>query len=204
MYTIRQAHFLDTDSIYNICLKTGNNGRDASDLYIYPHLLGDYYAANYMTFENDACFVITEDEETKESTAQGYILGCTNSKRFNEWMETTWLPPLRKKYILTSGKSETENTLIRTLHEDHNTPILPQLQKYPAHLHIDILPHLQGKGLGAKLIKTFEAYLQKKNIAGVHLGVSGENKSAIGFYQKQGFEIIDEKDWGLLMGKILL
>ncbi len=200
MYTIRQAHFSDAHSIYDICLKTGNNGSDATNLYHYPHLLGDYYAINYMSFEREACFIVTED---KESTAQGYILGCTDSKRFNEWMETTWLPPLRKKYTPASGKSETENTLIKTLHDNHNTPILPELKKYPAHLHIDILPSMQGKGCGKKLIETFETYLQKKNVPGVHLGVSSENKNAIGFYQKLGFEIIDEKDWGLLMGKIL-
>ncbi len=202
MHTIRQAHFSDTHSIYDICLKTGNNGSDATHLYKYPHLLGDYYALNYMAFESESCFVITEDA-IKEPTAQGYILGCTNSQAFNTWMETTWLPPLRKKYILSSGKTETENTLINTLHEKHDTPILPVLQKYPAHLHIDMLPNMQGKGYGRKLIETFETFLRKKSVTGVHLGVSGENKSAIGFYQKMGFKVIEEQNWGLLMGKVL-
>ncbi len=202
MYYIRQAHFSDIPSIYEICLKTGASGKDASSLYNNPYLLGDYYAVNYLAFEPEACFVVSQNIDSEKDLALGYILGCANSINFNLWMEETWLPSLRKKYPLTThAKTETEKKLVEKIHINHTTATLASLKEYPAHLHIDILPVLQGSGYGSRLIETFESYLKEKIVQGVHLGVDGQNQSAIAFYKKAGYEVLEEQDWGLLMGK---
>ncbi len=44
-------------------------------------------------------------------------------------------------------------------------------QKYPSHLHIDLLPIAQGKGLGNNMMDHFMKYLIKQGSTGVHLGL---------------------------------
>ena len=68
--------------------------------------------------------------------------------------------------------------------------MINSLDKYPAHLHIDILPIVQGMGYGRKLIERFFDQLRSLNVQGVHLVVSKSNKKAIGFYKKVDLKIL--------------
>ncbi len=74
---------------------------------------------------------------------------------------------------------------------------------YPAHLHIDLLPHLQGRGIGKSLMETFFQAVQEKGISGIHLGVDGRNTHAYGFYERMGFTILEQQSWGSVFGKQL-
>lgn len=68
------------------------------------------------------------------------------------------------------------------------------MEEYPAHLHIDILPAFQSKGLGAKMIERLEEELRGKGVRGVHLVMAAGNEGAERFYKRQGFE-----RWGVVM-----
>ena len=61
------------------------------------------------------------------------------------------------------------------------------LAEYPAHLHIDLLPRLQGRGVGRRLVDTLLDALRRRGVPGVHLGVDAANTRAIGFYEHVGF-----------------
>ena len=63
------------------------------------------------------------------------------------------------------------------------------LEGYPAHLHINILPKYQRKGIGHNLMNSLEIHLKEKNVKGYHLGVSTKNKQGINFYKKYGLEL---------------
>ena len=77
------------------------------------------------------------------------------------------------------------------------------LEQYPAHLHIDLLPRVQGQGWGRELMQTFWQHLRDQRVTGVHLGVSAKNMGGIAFYQKLGFKMLrDHSSWqvyGLLL-----
>src|SRR5690606_2707699 len=45
-----------------------------------------------------------------------------------------------------------------------------ELTTHPAHLHIDLLPQLQRRGLGSRLLDTLRAALADRGVPGVHLG----------------------------------
>jgi len=89
--------------------------------------------------------------------------------------------------------------LIRKIHE--GDPPEPQLADYPAHLHIDLLPHAVGKGNGRNMMQRFLNRLNELKVPAVHLGVTAENPGAIAFYKHIGFHVISTEDWGLFMGK---
>ena len=69
------------------------------------------------------------------------------------------------------------------------------LQKYPGHLHIDLLPAYQKKGYGRQLMHKFCEKVHQAGGNGVHLIMAGDNVGAERFYGRVGFgrfpEILD-------------
>jgi GNAT superfamily N-acetyltransferase len=199
---IRRAVMSDLPYLYEICLKTGDAGKDAGALFNDPYLIGQYYAAPYLVFPASICFVVEH-----EYRPQGYIISAPDTAAFNRWLEEEWLPPLRTRYPQPFPpeiiRSPNEDRILKNIHECHfpDTDDKPYLKNYPSHLHIDLLPSLQGKGFGRTLIDTLCQELAQKGIPGVHLGVGSRNQGAISFYQKMNFSVLREEDWGLIMGK---
>ncbi|MDR1748098.1 MAG: GNAT family N-acetyltransferase [Spirochaetaceae bacterium] len=199
---IRPAVYSDIPYLYEICLKTGDSGKDASALFNDPCLLGQYYAAPYLFYDPSLCFIAEND-----LTPEGYIIATADTEAFNTWMEKEWLPPLRRRYPQPYPqerlKSPEEAHSISRIHSSHLPVADPWQAAYPAHLHIDLLPSLQGKGSGRALMETLFKKLEEIHCPGIQLGVSGTNIGAIGFYKKLGFSILEEKTWGLQMGKAI-
>lgn len=75
-----------------------------------------------------------------------------------------------------------------------------ELEKYPAHLHIDIVPEYQGKGWGSKLINTLFEAVKLQGAPGIHLDMVRWNTAAKGFYEKIGFrpcsQVLDNDESG--------
>jgi hypothetical protein len=156
----RRAVLSDIPYVYEICLKTGDEGKDASPFFYDPYLLGQYYAAPYLLYRDSICFVAEY-----EHRPQGYIVGVPDTEAFNRWLEEVWLPPLRKRYPSPPEggtfppaiiRSEKEENILAVIHRNHSSPSEEDqslFKNYPAHLHIDLLPSLQGKGLGRVRMK---------------------------------------------------
>jgi ribosomal protein S18 acetylase RimI-like enzyme len=70
---------------------------------------------------------------------------------------------------------------------------------YPAHLHIDLLSHVQAKGVGRMLMNRLFEELRSRGVPGVHLGVDPRNERAIGFYEHLGFTHLGD-DEDVVMG----
>lgn len=56
--------------------------------------------------------------------------------------------------------------------------------------NIVVSPKFQGKGFGAKLLKECDGYCQRSRCLYISLEVRIDNKPAIAFYKKHGFEIV--------------
>jgi GNAT superfamily N-acetyltransferase len=201
---IRRAVISDIPYLYEICLKTGNSGKDASALFYDPYVIGQFYAAPYLVFPQSICFVAEN-----EFRPQGYIVAAPDTIAFTQWMDDVWLPPLRERYPQPFPpeiiRSENEKNILSTIHQIQYpmyTEDKPWFRDYPAHLHIDLLPSIQGKGCGRLLMNKLCEELARQGVPGVHLGVSINNQGAIAFYQKTGFTVLQEEEWGLTLGKI--
>jgi len=187
----------DLSALYNICLQTANSGKDATHLLSYPKLVGDLYAAPYAVFEPDLCFVVT-----CSGKPSGYILGTRDSEKFYQCCAIEWFPKLREKYPLPSVNDNSwDAPIIRLIYKDR--VIKKELEDYPAHLHIDLLPEIHGQGIGRDLMHTFLNRLRKFGVPAVHLEVGGTNLGAIKYYQKMGFQIIKEYERSIAFGKKL-
>lgn len=191
--TIRLAQLSDLPYLYTICRKTGLDGHDATEALRDPFMVGHYFAAPYLFFEPDACFVVDHG-----GRPVGYIIGTSDTAAYNQWFNQQWLPQLRAKYPRTSGISALEDFLYDIIHHDALTSAF--CADYPAHLHIDLLPVCQGQGVGRDLINTFTGAMQQKQVPGVHLGVSLANERACRFYEKLNFHEIEKENSARFMG----
>lgn len=69
-----------------------------------------------------------------------------------------------------------------------STSSTPLQTKFPAHLHIDLLPIAQRRRLGPQLISLLFNELSARGVRGVHLGASASNTAACRFYERTGFD----------------
>jgi len=193
-YAIRHVHPSDLSALYRICLLTGDSGNDASHLFSDPDLLGHFYVAPYAFIEPELCFVLT-----CSGVPCGYIIGTQNSENFHQQCETKWFPLLRERYTLPDTEDNSlEQRLVRLIHQGHKPN--DDLKAYPAHLHIDLLPEAQGKGMGRKLIEVFNNKLAELKVPAVHLQVGKKNTGAVKFYERIGFQRIKDYEHAIAFG----
>ena len=63
-------------------------------------------------------------------------------------------------------------------------PFAVAAEAYPAHLHLNLLPRVQGRGLGSALLR---AWLDLAGPPAVHVGVNTGNSAAVGFWRARDF-----------------
>lgn len=192
---IRAYHPEDLPAVMDVCLRTAAHGSDASGVVSDPDLPGLLYALPYLLREPDLCWVATDDS----GKVAGYILGACDSRAFSDWSEREWFPPLRARFPLPPpDRQGLEDGFLRALHAGYRAPAI--VEEYPAHLHIDLLPSLQKRGMGRRLLQVFCDALRDRGIQGVHLGVSHANHGACAFYAKMGFGVLERHETWSEMG----
>lgn len=168
----------DLDALCEICLRTGDAGRDATGLVGDPDLFGSLYAAPYAVLEPEHAFVIDDGH----GRAVGYVLGALDTAAFEARCELEWWPALRVRHPERGEPTTLDDLLIALIH--HRTPPPESLlARYPSHLHIDLLPEVQGQGWGRRLMGRLFESLRAAGSPGVHWGVSARNEAALGFYR---------------------
>ncbi|WP_293912953.1 GNAT family N-acetyltransferase [Deinococcus sp.] len=181
--TLRPYAPADLAAIYDICLRTGDAGEDARDHYHDPWVLGHRYAGPYIALEPGFAFVVDNGQR-----AVGYVLGVPDSLRFAAESEERWFSVLRPLYPRPDSTDKGRDAAAhRLIQAGYRAPLGEWLPRYPAHLHIDLLPEAQGQGLGRALMETLWAALRSVGVPGVHLGVGTLNPSALAFYRHLGF-----------------
>ena len=198
---IRGYRPADLEAIYEICLLIGDNGNDATPLFRERRILGDLYAGAYGRFAPELAFV-AEDE----AGVCGFTLGVLDTASFDARLEREWWPALRQRYRNPSDiPIEKRNADERAANLIHHPPLMSSdvLAAYPSHLHIDVLPRLQGQRVGGRLMQTLLDALQAAGSTGVHLVVSAGNPHAIGFYHHVGFHELSRDEKSLTLGKRL-
>ncbi|AJY44638.1 GNAT family N-acetyltransferase [Martelella endophytica] len=193
---IRRARPEDRQALFDICLKTADSGGDASALYSDPDYPGLVWAVPYLEFSPDFCFVVDVD-----GTAMGYIVGTPDTAAFEQRLDEAWWPRLRRRYAECVVEKPLDGNVLSYITAPRYQPV-DIARRYPAHLHINLLPPLQSGGWGRRLIATELEALTAAGARGVHLGVSRTNENAQGFYSYIGLTRQDRED-GLWFVKAL-
>lgn len=192
---IRNAEVDDLDALYDVCLRTGDGGEDASKHYDNPRLLGEVYVGPYVALDSGLGFTAVDGGHPS-----GYILGTADTRRFEAACEVSWWPELRKRYPKPKRDPSTPgDELIAVIH-DPRVVADEIVAQFPAHLHIDLLPTLRGQGVGRVMMDRLLSALVADGARGVHADVDLRNDRAIGFYRYLGFSSIGTIDDVVVMG----
>jgi GNAT superfamily N-acetyltransferase len=105
-------------------------------------------------------------------------------------LERSWWPVLRAVYANPdTAQSQTwshDERRTAMIHAPEHTP--PAIaEAYPAHVHLNLAPRAQGRGLGTRLLAVWLQLAADHGVRAVHVGVNRANLNAIGFWQRHGF-----------------
>jgi ribosomal protein S18 acetylase RimI-like enzyme len=170
----------DLDALYDICIRTADAGGDLSGRFSDDRLIGDIYAAPYVTLEPGVARILDDGN----GNAIGYILGTADTPEFVRRYEAEWLPALGDRY--RDDDDPRDENLLKLLRRPQRM-LMPELEAYPAHLHIDLLPQARGHGEGRALMTSFLRGLHAAGVERVHLSMAPSNTGARAFYDRLGF-----------------
>ena len=186
--SIRRVEAKDLDACYAISLATGLAGGDASHLYRDPRMMGHIYVAPYALLEPGLTLVVED-----ETGVAGFVAGTQDTAAWEDRLEREWWPSLRERYADPSGVSSASWTADQRrafmIHHPARTPP-PVVARYPAHLHMNLLPRLQRRGMGSKLLDAWLDAASGRGARAFHIGVNRENIGAIDFWRARAFEAL--------------
>lgn len=183
---IRNAQPGDQSAAYYVCLKTGDHGRDGEPFYQDdPDALGRIYVGPYLAFEPELSLVLEDS-----IGVCGYAFGTLDSRLFYDRYERLWRPDLCRQFPMPEGEPQSWSRS-QLVHSWYHRPdyFCPEpYDDFPSHMHIDLLERARGLGFGRKMMHEIMDRLKEQGSPGAHLGVSVQNRPAIAFYSKLGFE----------------
>ncbi len=188
MTVLRPVRADDLEQIYQISLVTGDAGSDASKLHHDGKLIGHIYSAPYVLLSPETAFVV----EDAEGVA-GYIVGVFDTVSFEQRLERDWWPALRKAYADPQGDPTTwsaDQKRIAAIHHPSHVPAA-LVNAFPAHIHMNLLPRLQGQGMGTRLLDQWLTTARAAAVRAVHLGANANNHGALRFWGSRGFSRIE-------------
>ncbi|QMU74913.1 GNAT family N-acetyltransferase [Streptacidiphilus sp. PB12-B1b] len=198
MPTIRPYRPADREALYDICVRTGDAGADATGLYRDPGILPAIFTGPYLQLAPELAFVLADGPDAERPL--GYVIGTADTRRYVADYRRAWLPLVAGQYPEGSGEGP-DAERVRELHHPEWMLADGLADRYPAHLHIDLLPQAQGRGAGRALMDTFLAALRAAGAERVHLGMARRNTGARAFYDRLGFHEIDHPGPALVLGR---
>ncbi|ODT22387.1 N-acetyltransferase [Microbacterium sp. SCN 69-37] len=173
----------DEPALADICLRTGDAGSDATGILDDDDIWGAVFVLPYVARHPELAVVV----ETDDGRVAGYVVATDDTDAFEEWFRTEWWPRFADRWPHPAGEPSSRQDGVLSYAYGRRADAEPFAAAYPAHLHIDLLPELQGQGWGRRLIAALTDALRAAGVLGVHLVAAGTNAGAIAFYERLGF-----------------
>ena len=178
---IRPYEQADLARLREICVLTGASGGDATGLYSSDDLLPDLFLEPYVTFAPGWAWVVE-----LEHLIQGYLVAVSDTRAFTSWWADTWTPWFATMHPHPEQPySDEERLVMRGYHPGEIE--IAEIDDYPAHLHVDLLPAAQGQGWGKNLVGRLRSELADVGVPRVYASLDAGNVAAPGFYERIGF-----------------
>jgi ribosomal protein S18 acetylase RimI-like enzyme len=177
----------DREQVRRICYETGFMGESVDWFWRDRRSFADMFCGWWIDHQLESALVAELNGEVA-----GYLLGCEDSRLVASEAFILFRQFFGRACCLRAG---TAGVMWRMVGEgilDGIRGTLPPTRvwdlRWPAHLHIDLLPECRGQGVGAQLVRAWLTSLRERSIPGCHLQTLAENKDSIGFFEAMGFE----------------
>lgn len=185
-YNLRTYRLADEDALYNICLKTCDDGLDGSS--VFPdnlQLMGDKLIGKFLTLSPEYGFVIEDD-----MGICGYTVAALDARELGKKVEVAWLPTMHEKYQAPAKKDSCSpvEEVIQGFYADQKTVSDEVYNQFPSVLRLDVLTsRVEDPALPRRLLACVLSALKCNGSKGVHCELSVGDKFLIDFYSKLGF-----------------
>ncbi len=150
----------------------------------------DAFYAYYTDYEPEHAWVAYGDTSAQ---VVGFLTGCVDSQKHNRIFQRQILPGLLWKFITGYYHPGPETwRYVRAAAGAARRGEIPgpDETRYPAHLHINLLPAWRGYGLGRKLLEAYIGQLRGLGVPAVYLQTTSMNVVACQLYEKIGFKLL--------------
>lgn len=175
---IRPFEEKDKENVRFVCLNSEGPCKMTPDE---KHYILTTYCNYYIEQEGRNCFVAVDDDDN----AIAYIICTENYDAYRKIFLEEYVPRLDENMVVWNFNAKQGAIGSTVLQEKYK-------EEYPAHLHIDVLPEYHRKGIGHMLVNTLKEHLHNKGICGVMLTVGSKNMVGRGFYDKYGFDFLEQ------------
>jgi RimJ/RimL family protein N-acetyltransferase len=206
---IRPYEPRDRTAVREVCLATAYGGDPAALLD--PRLFTDLMIRAWTDFAAGPLWVVE-----LEGRVQGYLAGCFDLRRLGRLQAWRVVPPavalaLARGLLFRPALWRLLRGLPGFLAASGGGP---SLDRFPADLHINLLPPARGRTVGSRLIEMFLDEASRRNLPGVHAVVYEENEPARRFFESLGFRPLGRRpafrppgpnglDWKIVYGKVI-
>ncbi len=187
MTRIRAFHPGDEGALADVCLRTADAGADATGVLTDDRIWAEIFVLPYVAREPRLAFAVE-----MSGRVLGYVVATSDTEAFEDWFRDEWWPVHGARFPRPGGNPREIEILAYA--DGRRSGREPYGRTYPAHLHIDLLPELQGQGWGRRLIQTIVDELRERDVPGLHLVAGSDNLGALPFYDRLGFSRLPSPD----------
>lgn len=183
--TVRKYMPEDKNAVEEICYNCGYMGESPEFYWKHKVSFKEIWTTYYLNKEPGSCFVAVINNKVV-----GYLTGCLETSKAPDSDDIMKKAILKYKLFLKPGtagflfRGMFDSIIIRGNKKASGDFID---ERWPSHLHINLLPEARGKGLAEELIRQWFELLKNKKSKGCHLGTIYENECAVHFFEKTGF-----------------
>ncbi|MBV9080032.1 MAG: GNAT family N-acetyltransferase [Elusimicrobia bacterium] len=188
-FSVRPYQKADEPAVRRICVDTARLGATRPAEWLFS----SYWTMYYTRFELESAWVAAD----AGGELAGYLTGCLDTLRYRRVMKRAVLPWLAIKctllgtWALPASRLFLLNRIAAWSRPEEDPEGL--LEKFPAHLHVNLLSPARRQGIGGALIGSFVECATRAGVPGIHLETLEENREACRFFERQGFTLFARK-----------
>jgi len=184
---IRLYESRDREMLRQIACDTADMGEPVENFFGDREVVEDLLTRYYTDYEPESLWVAEYQRRVI-----GYLTGCLDTRRYFRVMVWRLVPQIVIKSILR-GVFLRQDTL-RLFRAAIKTGWLGgfrrrhiPLDKYPAHLHMNVQKGFRSQNVGKRLVERFIEQAEVRRLCGIHLAVREDNVRAGKFFRQLGF-----------------
>ncbi len=136
-------------------------------------------------------------EDLARRQVAGYLTGTADAARVDRY--AVFLLPgivcrvIRKRLMRKPAARRALLRMLRSLICGELDITASIRRRYPATLHMDLLPHARGRGIASRLFGRYIEAMRRLGVPGVHAQSLGDNQAIAAFNRRVGFRLVETR-----------